>query len=69
MKKGFLAAYHMNIEHWLTALLDNKVPEKEIYELMMIVINSPYMIEGALMPIASNEYRVAAPIWSCATMI
>jgi predicted DNA-binding protein (MmcQ/YjbR family) len=34
MKAGFLPAYHMNKEHWLTVLLDNTVPEKEIYELI-----------------------------------
>jgi predicted DNA-binding protein (MmcQ/YjbR family) len=34
MKEGFLPAYHMNKEHWLTVLLDNTVPEKEIYELI-----------------------------------
>jgi predicted DNA-binding protein (MmcQ/YjbR family) len=34
MRKGFLPAYHMNKEHWLTVLLDNTVPEEEIYELI-----------------------------------
>lgn len=34
MKEGFLPAYHMNKEHWLTVLLDNTVSEKEIYGLI-----------------------------------
>ncbi|WP_084300295.1 MmcQ/YjbR family DNA-binding protein [Microvirgula aerodenitrificans] len=34
LKHGYLPAYHMNKEHWLTVLLDNTVPEKEIFELI-----------------------------------
>jgi len=34
MKKGYLPAYHMNKEHWLTVLLDNTVPESEVLELI-----------------------------------
>ncbi|NCB80331.1 MAG: MmcQ/YjbR family DNA-binding protein [Bacilli bacterium] len=34
MKNGFMPAYHMNKEHWLSILLDNTVPEEEIYELI-----------------------------------
>lgn len=34
IKDGFLPAYHMNKEHWVTVLLDNTVPEDLIYELI-----------------------------------
>ncbi|WP_157015078.1 MmcQ/YjbR family DNA-binding protein [Mesorhizobium xinjiangense] len=34
MMKGFLPAYHMNKEHWLTVLLDGSVPENEVYNLI-----------------------------------
>jgi predicted DNA-binding protein (MmcQ/YjbR family) len=34
LKPGYLPAYHMNKEHWLTVLLDNTVPEGEILELI-----------------------------------
>lgn len=34
MKEGYLPAYHMNKEHWLTVLLDETVPEEEIRELI-----------------------------------
>jgi len=34
MKRGYLPAYHMNKEHWLTVLLDETVPENEIHELI-----------------------------------
>lgn len=32
--KGFLPAYHMNKEHWITILLDGSVAMEEIYSLI-----------------------------------
>ena len=32
--KGYLPAYHMNKEHWITVLLDGSVPESEICDLI-----------------------------------
>lgn len=32
--KGFLPAYHMNKEHWITILLDDTVATEEIYSLI-----------------------------------
>lgn len=32
--RGYLPAYHMNKEHWITVLLDGSVPENEIYDLI-----------------------------------
>ncbi len=32
--KGFLPAYHMNKDHWLTVLLDGTVSEEEIVSLL-----------------------------------
>ena len=34
MNKGFLPAYHMNRDNWLTILLDGTVDVKEIYPLL-----------------------------------
>jgi predicted DNA-binding protein (MmcQ/YjbR family) len=31
---GFLPAYHMNKEHWLTVLLDGTVPDEELHHLI-----------------------------------
>lgn len=31
---GYLPAYHMNKEHWLTVVLDGTVPEEEIFDLV-----------------------------------
>ncbi len=31
---GFLPAYHMNKEHWITVLLDGTVPDEEIRTLL-----------------------------------
>ncbi|KAA8731673.1 MmcQ/YjbR family DNA-binding protein [Acinetobacter qingfengensis] len=42
LAQGYLPAYHMNKEHWLTVLLDNTVPEKEIFEL----IDDSYYLTG-----------------------
>ncbi len=36
MKEGFFPAYHMNKENWITILLDGKVPEEEIKNLIEI---------------------------------
>ncbi len=33
-KKGFLPAYHMNKENWISILLDGSVPEEEIKSLL-----------------------------------
>ena len=33
-KKGFLPAYHMNKENWISILLDDTVPEEEIKSLI-----------------------------------
>lgn len=33
-KKGFFPAYHMNMEHWITILLDGTVPEQEVFGLI-----------------------------------
>ena len=35
-KQGYLPAYHMNKEHWLTLLLDGSVPLKDICYLLKI---------------------------------
>lgn len=32
--KGFLPAYHMNKEHWLTVLLDGTVPDEHLTQLL-----------------------------------
>ena len=34
LSKGFLPAYHMNKEHWISILLDGSVPTTQIYELV-----------------------------------
>lgn len=33
-QKGFLPAYHMNKEHWLTILLNGEVTKERIFELL-----------------------------------
>ena len=33
-KKGFLPAYHMNKEHWITIILDGGVSKEEIFNLL-----------------------------------
>ncbi len=35
-KKGYLPAYHMNKEHWITILLDGTVAPAEIYPLLTL---------------------------------
>jgi len=32
--RGYLPAYHMNKNHWLTALLDGSVSEKQLQSLL-----------------------------------
>ncbi len=34
LKKGFLPAYHMNKEHWITIILDGSVESEKIKELI-----------------------------------
>lgn len=34
--KGILPAYHMNKNHWITIVLDNTLPIKNIYNLISI---------------------------------
>lgn len=34
IKAGFLPAYHMNKEHWLTAVLDGSVTKEEVFSLL-----------------------------------
>lgn len=34
LSKGFLPAYHMNKEHWITILLDGSVESKKIKQLI-----------------------------------
>ena len=31
---GFLPAYHMNKEHWITVLLDGTIEDKQIFQLL-----------------------------------
>lgn len=33
-KEGFLPAYHMNKEHWVSVILSGPLSENEIYELL-----------------------------------
>ncbi|MCO5396671.1 MmcQ/YjbR family DNA-binding protein [Ralstonia soli] len=33
-RPGFLPAYHMNKEHWVTVVLDGSVPEDEVFEVI-----------------------------------
>ena len=34
MSKGYLPAYHMNKEHWLTIVLESDIPAHEIHSLI-----------------------------------
>lgn len=38
--KGFLPAYHMNKNHWISIILDGSVPDKEITPLLELSYNS-----------------------------
>jgi len=33
-EKGFLPAYHMNKDHWISILLDGSVPDEQIFPLL-----------------------------------
>ena len=38
--KGFLPAYHMNKNHWISIILDGSVPDKEIMPLLELGYDS-----------------------------
>ena len=38
--KGFLPAYHMNKNHWISIILDGSVPDKEITPLLELSYDS-----------------------------
>ena len=38
--KGFLPAYHMNKNHWISILLDGSVPDEEIFPLLELSYDS-----------------------------
>lgn len=38
--KGFLPAYHMNKNHWISIILDGSVPDKEIMPLLELSYDS-----------------------------
>lgn len=33
-RPGFLPAYHMNKEHWVTVVLDGSVPDSDVFEVI-----------------------------------
>ncbi|MFP4894015.1 MmcQ/YjbR family DNA-binding protein [Paraburkholderia sp. EG304] len=33
-RPGFLPAYHMNKEHWVTVVLDGSVPEHDVFDVI-----------------------------------
>ncbi len=39
-EKGFLPAYHMNKEHWISILLDGSVSEEQIFPLLELSYDS-----------------------------
>lgn len=39
-EKGFLPAYHMNKEHWVSILLDGCVPDEQIFPLLELSYDS-----------------------------
>ncbi len=39
-EKGFLPAYHMNKEHWISILLDGSVPNEQIFTLLELSYDS-----------------------------
>jgi len=39
-EKGFLPAYHMNKEHWISVLLDGSVAEEQIFPLLELSYDS-----------------------------
>lgn len=38
--KGFLPAYHMNKNHWISILLDGSVPDDQIFPLLELSYDS-----------------------------
>ena len=38
--KGFLPAYHMNKNHWISIVLDNSVPDDQIIPLLELSYDS-----------------------------
>ena len=38
--KGFLPAYHMNKNHWISIVLDNSIPDDQITPLLELSYNS-----------------------------
>lgn len=39
-EKGFLPAYHMNKNHWISVLLDGSVPDDQIFSLLEMSYDS-----------------------------
>ncbi len=39
-EKGFLPAYHMNKDHWISILLDGSVPDEQIFPLLELSYDS-----------------------------
>ena len=40
MEKGFLPAYHMNKNHWISILLNDSVPDAQIFPLLELSYDS-----------------------------
>ena len=40
-EEGFLPAYHMNKDHWISILLDGTVPDKQIFPLLELSYDRP----------------------------
>ena len=40
MEKGFLPAYHMNKNHWISILLNDSVPDDQIFPLLELSYDS-----------------------------
>ncbi len=43
LQEGFLPAYHMNKENWISIILDSKIPDSMIFDLLD---SSYYIIAG-----------------------
>lgn len=39
-EKGFLPAYHMNKDHWISILLNGSVPDDQIFSLLELSYDS-----------------------------
>jgi len=39
-ERGFLPAYHMNKDHWISILLDGSVPEEQVFPLLELSYDS-----------------------------